>query len=98
MNTDYTPVGQNYWDENDRLFVIGNGHYPTYSDALVMLKNGNTTLNGVLTLKLQSSAPFTCTSAKYGSIAVNSVGVPCVCALNGTAGWYSLFNGSACSW
>ncbi|WP_299216158.1 hypothetical protein [uncultured Aquimarina sp.] len=36
----------------DRLFVIGNGVSPsaTPSDALVMLKNGNTTLNGSLTI------------------------------------------------
>ncbi len=38
----------------DRLFVIGNGFAttpsPTRSDALVMLKNGNTTLNGELTI------------------------------------------------
>ncbi len=43
--------------ETDRLFVIGNGTNPDedfratgYSDALVMLKNGNTTLNGQLTI------------------------------------------------
>ncbi|MGH1386992.1 C1q-like domain-containing protein [Kordia sp.] len=35
----------------DRLFVIGNGFDEmTRSDALVMLKNGNTTLNGQLTI------------------------------------------------
>ncbi|OGU58947.1 MAG: hypothetical protein A2X64_02875 [Ignavibacteria bacterium GWF2_33_9] len=34
----------------DRLFVIGNGLWEeSRSDALVMLKNGNTTLNGTLT-------------------------------------------------
>ena len=43
--------------ETDRLFVIGNGTNPDesfralgFSDALVMLKNGNTTLNGQLTI------------------------------------------------
>ena len=36
---------------NDRLFVIGNGESLTKkSDALVILKNGNTTLNGALTV------------------------------------------------
>lgn len=35
----------------DRLFVIGNGTADhSRSDALVMLKNGNTTLNGTLTI------------------------------------------------
>ena len=34
----------------DRLFVIGNGTFSNKSNALVMLKNGNTTLNGQLTI------------------------------------------------
>ena len=34
----------------DRLFVIGNGINSTNRDALIMLKNGNTTLNGQLTI------------------------------------------------
>jgi hypothetical protein len=42
------------WVPTDRLFVIGNGqediNLALNSDALVMLKNGNTTLNGQLTL------------------------------------------------
>lgn len=41
------------WVETDRLFVIGNGGQvvgAVRSDALVMLKNGNTTLNGSLTI------------------------------------------------
>jgi hypothetical protein len=39
------------WQATDRLFVIGNGKdaFDT-SDALVMLKNGDTTLNGNLAL------------------------------------------------
>ena len=40
----------------DRLFVIGNGaNLASTSDALVMLKNGNTTLNGALTINHPSS-------------------------------------------
>ncbi|KAB1155621.1 hypothetical protein F7018_11640 [Tenacibaculum aiptasiae] len=39
----------------DRLFVIGNGTFLTKSNALVMLKNGNTTLNGQLTLDADNS-------------------------------------------
>jgi|GEM_PF-3248010 len=39
----------NNYIPTDRLFVIGNGEDETQlSDALVMLKNGNTTLNGTL--------------------------------------------------
>ncbi len=42
------------WVPTDRLFVIGNGqedaNQALNSDALVMLKNGNTTLNGTFTI------------------------------------------------
>jgi ribosomal protein S6E (S10) len=42
FNTDYTPAGQNSWNEADRLFVIGNGTPATSkSNALTILKNGN---------------------------------------------------------
>ncbi|PHS10038.1 MAG: hypothetical protein COA88_03140 [Kordia sp.] len=34
----------------DRLLVVGNGTFSNRSDAFVMLKNGNTTLNGSLTI------------------------------------------------
>jgi hypothetical protein len=47
----------NNWVSTDRLFVIGNGDADSNgganssrSDALVMLKNGNTTLNGTFTI------------------------------------------------
>jgi recombinational DNA repair protein RecR len=50
-NTDYTPNQNNQYDAADRLFVIGNGTADdARSDALVMLKNGNTTMNGELTI------------------------------------------------
>ncbi|HEY0655615.1 MAG TPA: tail fiber domain-containing protein, partial [Chryseosolibacter sp.] len=45
------PFSSNSWQALDRLFVIGNGVSGTMrSDALVILKNGNTTINGNLTL------------------------------------------------
>ena len=34
----------------DRLFVIGNGRSSAPSDAMIVYKNGNTTINGALTL------------------------------------------------
>lgn len=44
-NTSYTPTSTSAWNATDRLFVIGNGQTSgTRSDALVMLKNGNTGL------------------------------------------------------
>ncbi|RME31522.1 MAG: hypothetical protein D6800_00690 [Candidatus Zixiibacteriota bacterium] len=50
-NTLYTPIDNLSWNPSDRLFVIGNGDINgnSRSDALVMLKNGDTTLNGNLT-------------------------------------------------
>jgi hypothetical protein len=49
-NTDYTPTSISLFEPTDRLFVIGNGTLATPSDALVMLKNGNTTISGSLTV------------------------------------------------
>ncbi|MEM9548175.1 MAG: tail fiber domain-containing protein [Bacteroidota bacterium] len=39
-NTDYTADRINTWDNDDRLFVIGNGNSSFRSDALVLWKNG----------------------------------------------------------
>ena len=48
-NTTYTPTSNTAWDAADRLFVIGNGPPGGIpSDALVMLKNGNTTFSGTI--------------------------------------------------
>ena len=49
-NTDYTPNSTYSYDAADRLFVIGNGvDENNKSDAMVVLKNGNTTINGTTT-------------------------------------------------
>ena len=50
-NTVYTPSGAGATSpiSTDRLFVIGNGTLSIKSDALVMLKNGNTTFSGTVT-------------------------------------------------
>ncbi|MBW1298307.1 tail fiber domain-containing protein [Aquimarina litoralis] len=51
------------WVDTDRLFVIGNGqpdiNLALNSDALVMLKNGNTTLNGTFTIDGDNDGPGT---------------------------------------
>ena len=50
-NTEAASYDASVWVSTDRLFTIGNGTgATTLSDALVMLKNGNTTLKGALTL------------------------------------------------
>ena len=52
FNTAYSPIGQsNGWSLQDRIFVIGNGESDTVrKDALTILKNGNTTINGQLSV------------------------------------------------
>ena len=46
-NTEYTPKSAKAWDAADRLFVVGNGtDEKNRSNALTILKNGNTTVNG----------------------------------------------------
>lgn len=51
-NTYYIPNSTEDWDESDRLFVIGNGEedYGPTSDALVVLKSGDTRINGNTTI------------------------------------------------
>ena len=44
-NTDYTPNNTTGWDDNDRLFVIGNGSYSSHSNALTLKKKGFLGLN-----------------------------------------------------
>ena len=49
-NTEYTPVSDSIYNAADRLFVIGNGYDDlNKSDALVVLKDGTTTIKGSVT-------------------------------------------------
>ncbi|MCP4440042.1 MAG: hypothetical protein GY810_13940 [Aureispira sp.] len=62
-STVYTPIARTSYNAADRIFTIGNGATTaTPSDALVILKNGNTTLNGQLTLS-DGVSPFTLPNA-----------------------------------
>jgi len=76
FDTNYTPGSAIGWSTSDRLFVIGNGTGDaTRSDALVMLKNGNTTLNGQLSVTnwaASSSTPV----CKNGNTLADCSGVP----------------------
>jgi hypothetical protein len=46
-NTDYTPISDTSFNENDRLFVIGNGiSNSNRNNALTVLKNGNAKFDG----------------------------------------------------
>ena len=50
FNTRYTPTAATSFDSTDRLFVIGNGLDDSHrSDAITILKNGNTTIAGKIT-------------------------------------------------
>jgi hypothetical protein len=56
-NTNNPTANPNSWVSTDRLFTIGNGlGLGSESNALVMLKNGNTTLKGALTLSNDTSS------------------------------------------
>ena len=51
-NTEYTPQSKTEWKEADRLFVIGNGErIYSKSDAVIVYKSGNMTVNGTITHK-----------------------------------------------
>lgn len=41
FNENYTPANPTGWNDNDRLFVIGNGSSMSRSNAITVLKNGN---------------------------------------------------------
>ena len=43
-NTTYTAQSANTWDDSDRLFVIGNGIPGSLSNAMTVMKSGNTGL------------------------------------------------------
>jgi len=61
-STIYTAASTTAYNATDRLFVIGNGTgmgASDRSDALVMLKNGNTTLNGQLTINNGTGTEYT---------------------------------------
>ena len=49
-NTDYTPIGTTTFESTDRLFVLGNGTSSIASDAVVVYKNGNTEINGSISV------------------------------------------------
>ncbi len=50
-STDYSPNSFHAYDSDDRLFVIGNGTADnSRSDAMLIYKNGNTEINGQLTV------------------------------------------------
>jgi hypothetical protein len=65
-NTDYTPANTTA-SVRDRLFVIGNGTSGAdRSDALVMLKSGQTTLNGQLQVNAMDGLSTTGTGPNTG--------------------------------
>ncbi|MFN0201278.1 MAG: tail fiber domain-containing protein [Bacteroidia bacterium] len=68
-NTIYTASSTTGFIDTDRLFVIGNGDADYQrSDAMVILKNGNTTLNGDLTINgdiCYTGSIGTCSDRRY---------------------------------
>ncbi|MEM6699011.1 MAG: tail fiber protein, partial [Bacteroidota bacterium] len=59
-NTTYSPNDSINYDEEDRLFVLGNGRNRNeLSDALIIYKNGNTEINGAVTIDNAYTLPTT---------------------------------------
>ncbi|MEM9888826.1 MAG: tail fiber protein, partial [Bacteroidota bacterium] len=59
-NTTYAPNSTTGFNSSDRLFILGNGVAASHpSDALIIYKNGNTELNGALTIDGNYTFPTT---------------------------------------
>ncbi len=80
------------WNATDPLFEIGNGADSSHlSDALEVLKNGNTTINGNLNI----NGTLTCNNTTCGG-GFSGTGTPSFQAIGGTAsGNYSVAMGSS---
>ena len=89
-NTTVTPNSTSTWNANDRLLVVGNGSSSsTKSDAVVILKNGNTTLNGELTLDPTGTSSYTLPTHKGAAGQVLAIDN----ATSGTTTWTSAGGG-----
>ena len=65
--TDYTENSQTNWDENDRLLVVGNGTMSERSNAITVLKNGNTGF------KKQADAPTETIDVGSGNVRIRDI-------------------------
>ena len=89
--TNYAPINVTTFDNNDRLFTIGKGlNDANRSDALVILKSGNTTLNGDLGL----NGALTINSAFSFPTADGTNGQTLSTDGNGTLSWTSFYANS----
>ncbi len=74
-NTDYTPTSTTVFSATDRLFGVGNGISGALSDALVILKNGNTTMpstTGSFTPNVLTTTQRNALTATAGMMIYNS--------------------------
>jgi len=105
-NTTYTPLSTTDWNAADMLFVIGNGTSSmTTSDAMVVLKNGNTGIgtsapttkldvNGVITATGGNSTDWN-TAFGWGNHATAGY---LAASQTGNSGKFLTTDGSAASW
>ncbi len=74
-NTDYTPTSTTVFSATDRIFGVGNGISGALSDALVILKNGKTTLpstTGSFTPNVLTTTERNALTATAGMMIYNS--------------------------
>jgi hypothetical protein len=99
FNTRYTPTAATSFDSTDRLFVIGNGLDDTHrSDAITILKNGNTTIAGKITTgamtypNTDSTAGLVLTTDGLGKASWASTSTPSyTVGLNASLGGYVFY-------
>ncbi len=86
FNSAYTPNSTNSFNPEDRLLVVGNGaNIHNRSDAMIVYKNGNMDLNGLLKLK-----PMTAPSSPQKGMIYFDAGDNKLKCYDGT-NWHNLF-------
>ncbi len=91
----YTPTSATAWSATDRIFTVGNGSAGgSRSNALTILKNGNTTIGGALNLPyVAKTANYTATASDHTIDATaNSFTVTLPTAVGITGRVYNIHN------
>jgi len=92
-NTTYTPASTTTFNQNDRLFTIGNGVGSTTSNALIIYKNGSMNINDAYTMPTaDGTANQVMTTNGSGSLSWNTLAIP---SISGTSNYIPKFTGAS---